>query len=231
MSWNKGLNKENNTSVRKISDTMKSKKIDNFRLWRLKMKEAGKMGGERPLVKNGDLAELIGMTLGDGSIHKYARTEGLRIVLPTAKPNLIKRYADLIERVFGKKPSVIKRKTSNCVDLRLYQQDVSSRMGIPSGARAELDIKVPIWISKNKDFVIRYLRGLYEAEGSLCFHEPTYTHKFLFANKNPSMLENVFKLMTELGFHPHRGKYQIQISKKEEVCKGVELLQFREYEN
>ncbi|MEI7777747.1 MAG: hypothetical protein WCI52_04025, partial [bacterium] len=78
MSWNKGLNKENNTSVRKISDTMKSKKIDNFRLWRLKMKEAGKMGGERPLVKNGDLAELIGMTLGDGSIHKYARTEGLR---------------------------------------------------------------------------------------------------------------------------------------------------------
>ena len=195
------------------------------------MKASGKIGGEKSLVKNGDLAELIGMTLGDGSIHKYARTEGLRIVLPTNKPDLIKRYTILVEKVFSKKPSVIKRKGVNCVDIRLYQQNISQRAGIPNGARAELNIKVPIWILKNKDFVIRYLRGLYEAEGSLCFHEPTYTHKFLFANKNPSMLENVFRLMKSLGLHPHKGKYQIQISKKEEVKKAVELLRFRRYEN
>ena len=85
------------------------------------------------------------------------------------------------------------------------------------------------WIVKNKEYVVRYLRGLYEAEGSFCVHKPTYTHKFLFANKNVSMLNNVYDLMQGLGFHPHRGKYQIQISKKDEVYKAMKVLEFRDY--
>jgi len=227
--WNKGLTKDNNLSVRKISETMKLRKIDNFKKWRIEMKKLGKIGGENTLVENGDLSELLGMTLGDGSIHKYERTEGLRIVLPTSKPELIKRYANIVEKVFRKKPTVIKRKISNCVDIRLYQQNISKRMRIECGARANLNIKVPSWISKKRSFVVRFLRGLYEAEGSLCFHKPTYTHKFLFSNRNQSMLDNVFKLMISLGFHPHKSKYQVQISKKDEVYKAAELLNFRKY--
>ncbi|MDD5152951.1 MAG: hypothetical protein PHS95_03110, partial [Candidatus Pacebacteria bacterium] len=80
-----------------------------------------------------------------------------------------------------------------------------------------------------KEYIIRYLRGLYEAEGSFCVHEPTYTHKFLFANKNISMLNNVYGLMKALGFHPHRSKYQIQISRKEEVQRAIKILGFRDY--
>src|SRR5687768_5297305 len=125
--WNKGLTKATSKSLQQTSQTMKSKRIDNFRRWRVSMIQTGKMGGQTELVKNGDLAELIGMTLGDGSIHKYDRTEGLRIVLPTDKPNLIVRYAKLIEIVFDKKPSVIKRKVSNCADVRLYQKNISKR--------------------------------------------------------------------------------------------------------
>ena len=227
--WNKGKTKENNLSVKKISETMKLKKIDNFKKWRIEMRRLGKIGGEKLLLKNGDLAELIGMTLGDGSIHKYDRTEGLRIVLPTDKPELIKRYTEIVEKVFRKKPTVIKRKELNCIDLRLYQQNISKRMGIKSGARANLVIKIPSWISKKTNFVIRYLRGLYEAEGSFCVHKPTYTYKFLFSNKNSSMLRNVFGLMTKLGFHPHKSTNQIQISKREEVYKAMELLEFRKY--
>ena len=42
-SWNKGQTKYTNISVKKISDTMKHKKIDNFKLWRDKMKIEGKI--------------------------------------------------------------------------------------------------------------------------------------------------------------------------------------------
>lgn len=227
--WNKGFTKENNLSVKKISETMKLRKIDNFKKWRTEMKKLGKIGGTKSLIKNGDFAELLGLVLGDGSIHKYDRTEGLRIVLPTSRPELIKRCEKLVEKVFNKKPTTIKRKNYNCVDVRLYQQNISKRMKIESGARAELDIKVPTWVSKKRIFVIRFLRGLYEAEGSLCVHKPTCTHKFLFANRNQSMLDNVFRLMVYLGFHPHKSKYQIQISKKDEVYKAAELLNFRKY--
>jgi hypothetical protein len=41
--WNKGQTKYNNLSVKKISDTMKLKKIDNFKFWRDKMKKEGKI--------------------------------------------------------------------------------------------------------------------------------------------------------------------------------------------
>ena len=88
---------------------------------------------------------------------------------------------------------------------------------------------VPEWILENRRYVVRYLRGLYEAEGSLSHHEPTCTHKLSFSNMNPTMLENVYNLMSGLGFHPHRDAKRVQLSRKEEVHQAVELLQFRKY--
>ncbi len=208
---------------------MKSKRVDNFKAWRDRMKSDGKMS-IRPLLKNGDLAELIGLTLGDGSIHSYERTEGLRIVLPLKRPDTVSHYAQLVELVFGKKPSVIMRKSAKCIDLRLYQKDISTRMGIPVGARGRVMFSLPSWIAKEPLFVIRYLRGLYEAEGSLCVHIPTYTHKLIFTNLNISLLNIVFEALTSLGFHPHRTQEDIQLSRKVEVNKAVALLKFRQYE-
>ncbi|MCD6270358.1 hypothetical protein J7J23_01095 [bacterium] len=71
---------------------------------------------------------------------------------------------------------------------------------------------------------------MYEAEGSFCVHKPTYTYKFLFANRNKSLLENVYRILKILGFHPHKSKYKIQISKKGEVYKIKELIKFRQYQ-
>ena len=47
--------------------------------------------------------------------------------------------------------------------------------------------------------------------------------------KNISMLENVFELVSKLGFHPHKSKCMIQISRKEEVFKFLDLIEFRKY--
>ena len=208
---------------------MRNKHIDNFAIWRDKMRQEGVLPEYKSPIKNGDLAELLGVVLGDGSIHKFERTEGLRIVANAKNIGFIKRYSVLVERVFNKKPNVSKRKTTNAVDIRIYQKFISQRLGISTGARAGLNIKIPCWILRKREYIVRYLRGLYEAEGSLCIHLPTYTHKLLFSNCNKSMLNNVEYLLRKLKFHPHKSKYQIQLSKKKEVYKAVELLEFREY--
>lgn len=88
---------------------------------------------------------------------------------------------------------------------------------------------MPKWISKNKEYLIRYLRGLYEAEGSFSIHQPTYTYKFVFANRNKSLLNNVDKGLKVLGFHPHKDSCRVQISRKEEVYHCKELICFRSY--
>lgn len=228
--WNKGLTKETNLSVKKISDTMKKKRIDNFASWRERMKIEGKMKSRYAnLIKNEDLAELIGATLGDGHICIYPRTEELRITSNSNNPGFIKRYALIIERVFGKKAYVIKSSQSNSTKIGIYEKHISSRIKIPSGSRRDIKIAIPAWIMKDKLFMIGYLRGLYETDGSFSIHLKTYTHKMFFSNRNMSLLDNVYFLLIKLGFHPHRSKYDIQISRKEEVYRLKELLKFRKY--
>lgn len=228
--WSKGLTKDNHLSIKKISETMKLRKIDNFAIWRQKQRVKGKIKTYYPeFVKNGDLAELIGVTLGDGTITQYARTQEIRIISNSNNPGFIKRYSNIVEKTFKKKPNVIKHNNINAVRISLYEKYISERLGIKTGKRRHAVIVVPDWILAKKAYIVRYLRGLYEAEGCKAEHLPTYTHKFIFVNRNPSMLDNVFNLMERLGFHPHRTEDRIQISKKEEVPKAVKLLRFREY--
>jgi DNA-binding transcriptional regulator WhiA len=229
--WNKGLTKETSPNVLKISRTFKRRRLDNFKEWRDKMRKTGKIPSSYPSFrKNGDLAELIGVTLGDGHIESFPRTESLTIMSNGSNKGFINRYSNLIEKLFEKKPyRGWHSGGSNCIRIRIYQKEISKRLEIPCGSRYGLSIGIPGWIIENKEYLKRYLRGLYEAEGSFCVHKPTYTYKFLFSNKNEHLKQNVYRALKILGFHPHKGKYQIQISKKEEVYKAKDLIKFRKY--
>ena len=218
------------TRAQKISATMKERKIDNFANWRRNAIKNGIIIVDfPPLKRNGDLAELIGVLLGDGHLQKFPRTERLLIFSNSNNLGFIRRYTNLVEKLFKKKTYVYKQGGQNCTRISLYQKCISQRLGIPTGARGMLSITVPEWVLENRGYVVRYLRGLYEAEGSLSHHEPTCTHKLNFSNMNASMLKNVFSLMYRLGFHPHRDAKRVQLSRKEEVRQAVELLQFRKY--
>lgn len=229
-SWNKGLTKHNNASVLKISQTMKRRKIDNFSIWREKMKLSGKIRSHYPtLTKNGDLAELIGVVLGDGYIGKFPRTEELSIFSNSNNPGFIRRYSNLVEKIFSKKPAVAKHSMDSCIRIRIYQKNIQKRLKIPYSPRGKLKIQVPVWILGKREYIVRYLRGLYEAEGSHCVHEPTSTYKVFFSNRNSSLLRNVYILVRGLGFHPHRSLYQVQLSRKKEVFDFLDLIKFRKY--
>lgn len=228
--WNKGLTKATHPSILQISQTMRERKIDNFKKWRDKMKRLGKVKSTYPVFKkNGDLAEFMGVILGDGHIGVFPRTEVLVLLSNSNNPGFVGRYSGMLEKIFQKKPYVVKRKEANCIKISIYEKHISDRLGVPSGARKNLDIVVPDWILKNKKYTVRYLRGLYEAEGSFSVHKPTSTYKFSFSNKNRSMLENVFSLVKEMGFHPSRDDKRVQLSRKEEVYRAMRLLHFREY--
>src|SRR3989344_5809514 len=230
-SWNRGFTKETHPSILKMSETFKRKKLDNFREWRDKMKRLGKIRSSYPeFKKSGDLAEFIGVILVDGHIESFLRTEGLTIACNSRNKGFIRRYKNLMQGFFEKNPYEAKTgPNKGCTRIRIYQKNISKRLGIPLGSRKNINFKTPRWIIKNKEYLKRYLRGLYEAEGSFCVHKPTCTYKFLFKNSNDSLLKNVYDGVITLGFHPHKSKYQIQVSRKQEVYKIKELIQFRKY--
>lgn len=209
---------------------MKSRKINNFKVWMDRMKAEGKIKSEYlQLKKDGDLAELIGVVLGDGHIWQYPRTEELSIFSNANNPGFIIRYARLVEKIFKRKPTTKIHSKQNCIRIRIYEKYIAKRLGVPVSPRRDKEIVVPKWIFNRRNYVIRYLKGLYEAEGSHSIHLPTSTYKVQFSNRNISMLENVFNLVSKLGLHPHKSKHQIQLSRKEEVFKFLKLIEFRKY--
>lgn len=210
---------------------MRARKLDNFKRWRDEMKRIGKIKSSYPaLKKSGNLAELIGTVLGDGHIAKHPRCDSLRIVGDAAKMGFVYRAAMLVEIVFAKKPAVAKRTSSNAVTVTIYERKISERLGVPAGSRHALDYKLPRWIERSRRYKIRFLRGLYEAEGSVSHHAPTSTHKMSFANTNPHLQRLVSRLLTELGFTHNIHGTKVQVSRAKEVQNLKDLLQFRNYD-
>ncbi len=229
-SWNTGLTKESNTSVKKTSETMRARKLDNFKNWRDRMKSEGVIKSSyKPFARSKYLAELIGVVLGDGHISLFPRTECLRIVANSDNQGFIDRYTRIVTNIFGKKPHVARRKNAHAVNITIYEKSISQRLDIPTGARSKTRLPIPSWIHKNRGFALAYLRGLYEAEGSYSTHEKTGTYKFVFSNTNASLLHNVKMLLETLGFHPSVSSTRVQVSRRQEVQKLKNLLEFRRY--
>jgi DNA-binding transcriptional regulator WhiA len=194
------------------------------------MKKEGKIKTEyKELEKNGDLAELIGVILGDGHIGIFPRTEALLIFSNSNNQGFVNRYSAIVEKLFDKKPAVRKMSKKNCTRICIYEKNISKRLGIPKGARKNKKFSVPNWILKDKRFVVRYLRGLFEAEGSFCVHRPTCTYKLFFSNRNKSLLSIVSRLLRKLGFKVNVSGDKVQVSRKKEVFDLVKLLEFRKY--
>lgn len=228
--WNKGHTKKTHPGVAKISRTMKRREIDNFADWREGAREKGLIPSAYPEFKKcEDLSFLLGMILGDGHIQQHDRTQCLSIALGTDKPDLIKYTKSIVDKVIKKKSNVHYSKTENISHITLYQKKLSGRFGIPAGNKGELRYVVPDWIWNDKDNLVSFLRGLYEAEGSFAVHRQTYTYKMMFCNRNQTLLDIVYEGLQKLGFHPHRTSEKIQVSKKDEVYRLKEVLSFRQY--
>lgn len=217
--------------AKRISETMRRRKVDNFFQWREEMKRTGLIKTSYdPFPKSDELAELIGVTLGDGNIEVFPRTERLVIAANSRNKGFVKRYEGIVGRIFGKKPKCMKSRSANCVRISIYQKFISERLGIQSGNRKNARYVVPGWILRNTTFKISFLRGLYEAEGSLCVHKATSTYKLLFSNKNMSLLNIVSDALASLGFKSNKSGYKVQVSRKDEVYQLKKLIGFRVYD-
>lgn len=228
--WNKGITKRLDSRVKKISATMKEKKINNFQRWKEKMIKDGKiLVPQVILTKSYNLAVLIGLILGDGHIEVFPRTEILTISLNTKYPDLVTHTTTLVQQIFNKKPNPAKIKNVNCIRISLYEKDISKRLGIISGNRSKDTLGVPLWIFEQKKFIIGCLKGLFEAEGSLSIHLRTSTYNFQFRNNSPVLLKNVKDSLIKLGFHPEIRVNSIRLRKKHKVEHFKKLISFREY--
>lgn len=228
MPWGKGQTKQNNISLLRLSNTLKTKKEWNFSKWQ-KERRGQQAIQYKELSKDETLAELIGVILGDGNLNKHPRTENLRITCNSNEKGYIKHIIDLITKVFLKIPSMRQRNDENAVSVNLYQCGISKRLGLPCGNKIRNDVGIPRWVFMKKNYILKCLKGLFETDG--CFHEDkaNYTRSIEFKNNCKRLRKDVYNSLLSFGFRPQFGQNYIRLAKKNEVYKFKEAIDFRNY--
>lgn len=181
------------------------------------------------LSKDKNLAELIGIILGDGNLYKHARTESLRVICNSKDVSYIKHIADLIKDVFQKVPSLIKRKNENVIVVSLYQCKISKRLGLPEGNKINNNIGIPQWVLFNRCYIYKCLKGLFETDGCFVENKENYTRVIEFKNNCTRLKTDVYNSLIKLGFRPQIGSNYVRLAKKEEVYNFKKLIDFRNY--
>lgn len=194
------------------------------------MKELGVIPKEYPQFPlSTELAEYIGVMLGDGNISDFPRTERIILVSNANNKGFISHYSLLTEKLFSKKPGIYPVKNASAVRITLYQKYISKRLGIPTGDRSKINFHLPNWIHEDREFLIKFLKGLFEAEGSLSIHLPTCTYNFQFKNNNQSLLKIVADSLRLLGYNPEIRYNSTRLRRRLEVLHFKKLISFREY--
>ena len=110
------------------------------------------------------------------------------------------------------------------MDVYVYSNHLENLLGwkAKGGSKDQQKVSVPVWIQDKKGYQINCLRGLIETDGSIYLDRG---HRMvIFSSIIPNLAEDVFNLISSLGFKPHLykvpekkathgHKYQVRLSK------------------
>lgn len=173
-----------------------------------------------------ELAELIGIVLGDGNIFQFDRCQRLTISCNGSYRQYIKHVSHLTRIIFEKEPSVIKKSKVNCTDVCLYMQDIDKALGLPIGNKLKNSVNIPGWIFKKKEYLIKCLKGLFETDGHYALNKKYYVEYIQFCNKSGSLKESVIKALRSLGYSPQMGNFYVRLAKRIQVHQFIKEMDF-----
>ncbi|MFX1458916.1 MAG: LAGLIDADG family homing endonuclease [Promethearchaeota archaeon] len=190
------------------------------------------------LRNSSELAEMVCLGLGDGSIPK--NESRFRVTLnETEEIQYTKHVKSLMQKLFNKTPSIYKPKKANAVKLTISNKTTVKKLidkGLKSGDKKVNQVCVPKWIKDNKKFQKDGLRGLVDTDGSIHVHKSTGRIRVKFKNASLPLVKD-FKEMCKLNdvktskIYPVQGKntYEIEIETKKDVCRFLYKIQPRKW--
>jgi len=187
------------------------------------------------LKKNGDLAEMIGVILGDGHLHKKGelkyKDSALSISLNRVEEGEYVNYMkDFMQKMFKITPKLFPRKGSKGIDLKLHGDgliDTLEAKGLMTGNKVKNQVRVPEWINKDQNWirnncevwnlkyrplVIRCLKGLVDTDGSIYVVTREKTININFRNGSEPLVQDFKDMCNSLGIRT--GKVSMNISTK-----------------
>lgn len=177
-----------------------------------------------------ELAELIGIILGDGSLTRYQ----LSIYFNASTDKEYALYVSaLINRLVGLKPYWKIRENFNCIMLRVSSAELI-RFLVLNGQKIGDKIKngstIPDWIINNRDYAKACLRGLIDTDGNIArknYHARTLAMQITFTSHSIILLKQVRDILNNNGFTPSKiTRSQIHLTRKADVRKYIKEIGF-----
>lgn len=181
--------------------------------------------------RNPELAEFVGVMMGDGGITNKQVT--ITLNYKTDKPYSI-FVGNLIEKLFKTKPSIYFRKNESAVNIvvsRTRLVEFCKSIGLKVGNKLKQNLDIPKWIKGDKSLKISCVKGLMDTDGCIfneChrINEKKYCYPRLsFVSASKKLRPSVFRILEELGFSPKiRGNRAVQLENREEILRYFKLI-------
>jgi hypothetical protein len=123
--------------------------------------------------RSDDLAEIIGVILGDGHLEKSHRTGHYAVKICGGEDDLTylaSFVAPLFLRVFGKQLKSFRFKKAKGVMFYVHDKSVVFTLehhGLKPGNKKDNDVCVPAWIFENEGYLKACLRGIFDTDGTV----------------------------------------------------------------
>lgn len=191
-------------------------------------------------MNNQEVAEFIGIMLGDGhigiydffSLGKKRRLHQLKVTLDSRNTQYIYYVAGLLKKIFNLEPKIYFRK-ENAVDIKIYKKDkvifAINEIGLRLSPKWNT-MKIPksYMVKKLYPYIIR---GLFDTDGSVTiFNNNGTIYPRIEIRLCPCPAQKqIFSILDFLGISYRiqsleRGKIKIRISGKKELRKWFDLI-------
>lgn len=192
--------------------------------------------------QNEELAEFIGIMLGDGNIYinkKYG-TYQIRVACHEHdEKNYLFFVKQLMEKLFGIEAYFKHHSDKNtksmyaCTSKRRIVEKVMT-LGLPAGNKVKHNVGIPHWIMQNEELMKACIRGLFDTDGSVAPKTPTHPCVSIwYKSAIPQLREDVSYCLMKLGFHPSKWAKtgtprvkQLCLGKQEEVIRFYNTIGF-----
>lgn len=181
--------------------------------------------------KSAELAEFVGLMLGDGSISRYQ----LNVTLHRYDDYDYGVFVcDLIRKLFNVSPSITASKTCLVNDYRVCRVEMVKfcvdKLGLVVGCKVRQNIDIPDWVLKRKKYLIPCIRGLFDTDGCVIMHRyrvrgREYLYKKLgFTSHSRPLRLSYYWALNSFGIKARLAGYDVRVDGQEAVLKFFKII-------
>jgi len=176
-----------------------------------------------------ELAEFIGIMLGDGHI-KTNKTQ-LEISLNSETDYVYALYVQsLINKLFRLNSSLCEDGREKSVTVLVSSRNLVEFMldrGLRAGNKVVNQVGVPCWVNSKEEYKVACLKGLMDTDGSFYAYSHRVNGKVYknyaldFTNRSVPLLKAVKEFLIDIGCFPTSAKFKVVLYKKKDIRRYI----------